>query len=60
MENKELLEQIEKIINGRSDDLAVALSRSFERLEERIDAIEARMYTRLVEIEDTIKAIKHE
>ncbi len=46
------IEVIERIVYKNSDDIAVAISRSFERLEERIDAVESRIYSRLAEIED--------
>ena len=46
------LELIEGLIYKNSDDVAVVLSRSFERLEERLDAAESRMYSRLSEIDD--------
>ena len=46
------LELIERVIYKNGDDVAIAMGRSFERLEERIDAAEARLYSRLLEIED--------
>ncbi len=55
LEQKDL-ELIERIIYKSSDDIAVSISRSFERLEERIDASESRIYSRLAELEDTIVA----
>jgi hypothetical protein len=41
------LELIERVIYKNGDDIAVSIARSFERLEERIDAAEARIYSRL-------------
>lgn len=52
------LEQIERIIYRNADDIAVSLARSFERLEERIDDSEARIYSRLGDIEDRIEAAR--
>ncbi len=49
-------ELIERIVYKNSDDVAVSISRSFERLEERIDALEARIQTKLSEIEDRLHA----
>ena len=49
------LEQIERVIYKNSDDICVSIARSFERLEERIDAAEARIYGRLAELEDQIR-----
>jgi hypothetical protein len=49
------LELIERVIYKNGDDIAVSISRSFERLEERIDAAESRIYTRLIEVEDALK-----
>jgi hypothetical protein len=53
---KSLPEQIERIIYRNGDDIAVSVGRSFERLEERVDAGEARIYSRLSDIEDKIEA----
>jgi len=33
--------------NKNGDDIAVSIGRSFERLEERIDGAESRLYSRL-------------
>ena len=53
--NNKDLELIERVIYKNGDDIAVCMGRSFERLEERIDATEARLYGRLAELEDRIK-----
>ncbi len=37
------LELIERVIYKNGDDIAVSIGRSFERLEERIDAAESRI-----------------
>ncbi len=50
------LELIERLIYKSADDIAVSISRSFERLEERIDTAESRLYSRLADIEDKIEA----
>jgi hypothetical protein len=50
------LELIERVIYKNSDDLAVSVARSFERLEERIDAAESRIYSRFTDVEDGIGA----
>jgi flagellar capping protein FliD len=50
--SKEDLEMIERIASRYSDDTAVSVARSFERLEERIDAAEARLYSRLNDLEE--------
>jgi vacuolar-type H+-ATPase subunit I/STV1 len=49
------LELIEHLIYKNSDDVAVSIARSFERLEERIDAAESRLYSRLAEVEDKVE-----
>jgi len=62
LEQKDL-ELIERVIYKNGDDIAVSISRSFERLEERIDAAESRLYGRISAIEDGIGAAletKHE
>jgi hypothetical protein len=46
------LEAIERVIYKQSDDVAVSIARSFERLEERIDAAESRIHSRLSLLED--------
>jgi len=48
------LELIERVIYKNGDDIAVSIGRSFERLEERMDAMESRLYSRLSELEDKI------
>ena len=64
------LELIEKIIYRNGDDIAVAMSRSFERLEERIEALETRLTSRITdmgnkniedgqEISDTLADLKN-
>ena len=49
------LENIERFLYKTSDDVAVSIARSFERLEERIDASESRLYSRIAEVEDRIE-----
>jgi hypothetical protein len=46
------IELLECIIYKNANDIAITLSRSFERLEERVDALESRLYTRISELED--------
>ena len=53
-------EVIERIIYKNADDIAVSISRSFERLEERIDASESRIYTRLAELDDRIESSRQD
>ena len=48
------LELIEKLIFKSADDIAVSISRSFERLEERVDAAESRLYSRFADLEDKL------
>jgi hypothetical protein len=59
LEQKDL-ELIERVIYKNGDDIAVSIGRSFERLEERIDATESRIYSRLAEIEDKIEAARQD
>lgn len=51
------LELIERIIYKGNDDISISITRSFERLEERIDASKARIYSRLSELEDKLPEI---
>jgi len=53
---KKDVEIIERIIYKNGDDVAVSVARSLERLEERIDATESRLYSRLAELEDKLEA----
>ena len=55
--NREDIEQIERLIYKNADDVAISISRSFERLEERIDATESRIATRLAEVENELGKI---
>jgi hypothetical protein len=50
------LELIERIVYKNADDVAISISRSFERLEERIDAAEARLTSRIADLEDKLEA----
>jgi hypothetical protein len=59
LEQKDL-ELIERVIYKNGDDIAISIGRSFERLEERIDAAESRIYSRLAEIEDKIEAARQD
>jgi hypothetical protein len=56
--DKKDIELIESIIYKNSDDIAVSIARSFERLEERIDSAESRIYSRLAEIDDLISSVR--
>ena len=49
------LECIERVIYKNGDDIAVSIGRSFERLEERIDGAESRIYGRLADLEDKLE-----
>lgn len=49
------LELVERIVYKNSDDIAVSIARSFERLEERLDAAESRTYSRISDIEDKVE-----
>ena len=55
--NREDIEQIERLIYKNADDVAVSIARGFERLEERVDATESRIYARLTELEEQLGKI---
>ena len=59
LEQKDL-ESIERIINKSGDDVAVSIARSFERLEERIDAAESRIYSRMADVEDKMECVRQD
>ena len=48
------LEAIERNIFRNNDEVALSLAQGFERLEERLDAAEARLYSRLADLEDLL------
>ena len=57
LEQKEL-ELIERVIYRNGDDITISIARSFERLEERMDAMESRLYGRISELEDAIESAR--
>ena len=57
---KDDFDRIEQIVWKGDDDIAISIARSFERLEERIDAMESRLYGRIAELEDAVEDIKEE
>jgi len=59
LEQKDL-ELIERVIYKNGDDIAVSIGRSFERLEERIDAAESRIYSRIADLEDKVEASRQD
>jgi len=59
LEQKDI-ELIERVIYKNGDDIAVSIGRSFERLEERIDAAESRIYSRLSDLEDKVEASRQD
>ena len=59
LEQKDI-ELIERVIYKNGDNVAVSVGRSFERLEERIDAAESRIYGRLTDLEDKIEASRQD
>ena len=54
LEQKDI-ELLERVIYKNGDDVAVSIGRSFERLEERIDAAESRIYSRISDVEDKVE-----
>jgi hypothetical protein len=52
--DKNHVELIERIIYKSADDIAVSFSRSFERLEERIDEAESRLHSRIRDVEERL------
>ena len=48
------LEAIERIIFRNNDEFALSIAQGFERLEERLDAAEARLYSRLADLENLL------
>ncbi len=52
--NQKDFEVIENLIYKNGDDLAVSMARGLERLEERVDRVESRLYSRISDLEDMI------
>ena len=48
------LEAITRIVSKNGDDIAVCVERGLERLEERIEGAEARIYSRITDVEERI------
>jgi hypothetical protein len=48
------LEEIEGLVSKASGDIAEVIGRGLERVEERIDAAESRIYGRLADVEDMV------
>jgi uncharacterized protein Yka (UPF0111/DUF47 family) len=55
---QQAIESIERMIYKSGDDIAMSIGRSFERLEERMDAMESRLYSRIADVEDLIKMVE--
>ena len=54
------LEAIERLLFKSADDVAVSIARAFERLEERMDAVESRLYSRCAELEDRVEGSRQD
>ncbi len=52
------LKLVNDIIYKSADDICVSIARSFERMEERIEAMESRLYSRLADLEDLLTEIR--
>lgn len=59
LEQKDI-EVIEHLLFKFADDIAISISRSFERLEERIDASESRLHSRLAEVDEKVEASRQD
>jgi len=54
------LELIERLMYKNGDDIAVSIARSFERLEERMDCAESRIYSRIADVETSIEGARQD
>jgi hypothetical protein len=54
------IELLEKLMYKNSDDVAVSISRSFERLESRIEAVESRISCRIADTEDKLEGVRQD
>ncbi len=55
---KQTLEATERLLYKNADDMAISIARSLERMEERIDAMESRLHSRLAELADQVTESK--
>jgi hypothetical protein len=53
-------EVIERIIYKNADDIAISIARSFERLEEHVDAAESRIHSKLGEIDERLEGVRQD
>lgn len=58
--NQKSIEIIERIVYKNTDDLAVSFSRTCERLEERLDALESRLSARTGDVEDKLETVRQD
>jgi len=56
--DKKDIDLIEGLVYKSADDIAISIARSFERLEERIDSAESRIYSRLADLDDLICEVR--
>jgi len=49
------LEQIEATIYKNSDDIAISIARSFERMEQRMSDMEFSLYSQMSDLEDRLE-----
>ena len=54
------IELIERIVYKNGDDIAVSISRSFQRLEERLEVLESRLCSRSADVEDKIEGCRQD
>jgi len=54
------LQRIEQAIDRLGGDIAAAIGRGFERLENRIDATESRLYSRFAEVEERVEGSRQD
>lgn len=53
-------EVIERILYRSAHDIGASITRSFGQLEQRIDAAESRLYSRLADVEDRVDNSRQE
>ena len=56
--SKEAIGSIERLFYKNSDDIALSVARALERLEERIEAAESRLYSRFADLEDKLAEVE--
>jgi hypothetical protein len=54
------LEILERMLYKNAEDIFISITRGCERLVERVDAAESRIYSRMAEVDDRVEGARQE